>query len=340
MQLRVQDTYKETTNDRQENKSDMIAWKKAELLCVGEIGLPESFPQLVSSAGPFAGRRTISLQIGNSRIKLPVGKNSEFWIQNSTIFHRGKIFLEDVKFLPQGHAPYQTFINLDSRCRYGCRFCVLPKLCLPSKNVKDALEIISKKPESRGIAITSGIPSSPSDTIKKIASLVKKVKRSGLPVGVEVYATRREDLLLLKRSGVDEIKLNLHSWDRRIFEKICPKMKYERILEMISHASDIFGYGKVCSNLLFGLGESDASILEGVEKLAGEGVAATLRLVRVNEYNRSELKPLLQRVKPERMLSLAREQKRIFKRYDLSPKKFQTMCHACGCCDLVPFVDL
>ncbi|RLF29085.1 MAG: biotin synthase, partial [Thermoplasmata archaeon] len=39
-------------------------------------------------------------------------------------------------------------------------------------------------------------------------------------------------------------------------------------------------------------------------------------------------------------LRLAVEQKKVFKKYGLTPETFKTMCHRCGCCDIVPFIDL
>jgi hypothetical protein len=70
---------------------------------------------------------------------------------------------------------------------------------------------------------------------------------------------------------------------------------------------------------------------------------ATLRAIRVNELNRADLERALGGAPPvtaDRMLNLAREQKRILRDYGLSPLGFRTMCHACLACDIVPFWDV
>ena len=42
----------------------------------------------------------------------------------------------------------------------------------------------------------------------------------------------------------------------------------------------------------------------------------------------------------ERLVRLAQEQKRILEEHGLTTLTFQTMCHSCGCCDIVPFRDV
>ena len=104
-----------------------------------------------------------------------------------------------------------------------------------------------------------------------------------------------------------------------------------------------FGRNKVCSNIIFGLGETDETVLNGVRALAGMGAVATLRAIRVSALNRGDLDRTLGKLRPVtagRMLNLAREQKTILQDHGLSPLGFKTMCHACLACDIVPFWDV
>ena len=100
----------------------------------------------------------------------------------------------------------------------------------------------------------------------------------------------------------------------------------------------------MCSNLIVGLGETDVELLAKVEELAKRGIVATLRGVRVNELNSRKLKNALgflpEPVKAERLLSLAQKQKEILEKHGLTTSKFETMCHKCRCCDIVPQQDL
>ena len=73
------------------------------------------------------------------------------------------------------------------------------------------------------------------------------------------------------------------------------------------------------------------------------GAVATLRALRRSEHNIASLEEALGKLEPvgaDRMLRLAREQKKVFQDYGLSPLKFKTMCHKCLGCDIVPFVDV
>jgi biotin synthase-related radical SAM superfamily protein len=105
----------------------------------------------------------------------------------------------------------------------------------------------------------------------------------------------------------------------------------------------VFGKGKVSSNIIIGMGESDRNVIEGVERLAEMGVLATLRPLRLNDLNRREMEAALGHLEPvseERLVRLALEQKRILEENGLSTLTFDTMCSACTCCDLVPFRDV
>ena len=77
---------------------------------------------------------------------------------------------------------------------------------------------------------------------------------------------------------------------------------------------EVFGEGKVTTNLLVGLGESDENLLDGVRYFAERGIVATLRPLRINDFNREPLTeafgPLVP-VTAERIVDLATRAKAI-----------------------------
>ena len=75
--------------------------------------------------------------------------------------------------------------------------------------------------------------------------------------------------------------MNVETFDPEIFQKVCGELDLDWIMEALEHAVKVFGRGKVTTNIIFGLGESDRSILEGVERLAGMGIVPTLRPLRL-----------------------------------------------------------
>lgn len=338
-----------------------IAKKKAELLAGGPVKISKDFrlPFLPSrsTAGPGAGAVGVVFAFGNTRAKKPISREAgEFELVDQdgklAIFKGGKRFIANVELVPTLlHAPFQAFVNLDNACVMDCKFCASPRLGHETtKNLTDEriLAMImdaSKRKDFESVALTSAVPDSPQMTVRRMASIVKKVRDSlpEVPIGVEPYATRPDEVELLRDSGADEIKLNIESFDRDIFEKICPKRDYDTILHVINHSCEVFGKNRVCSNIIFGLGETDETVLEGTKVLANMGAVATLRALRRNEYNIRGLEECLgplAPVKAERMLMLAREQKKILRSYGLSPLRFKTMCHSCLSCDLVPFWDV
>ena len=175
--------------------------------------------------------------------------------------------------------------------------------------------------------------------------IVKRIREAlpDVPIGVEPYVDRLEQIDALRDAGADEIKLNIETYDREIFSKVCGELDLDWVLEAISHAVDVFGRGNVTSNVIFGMGESDEVLLQGVEDLARRGCVAVLRPLRLNDMNRQAMEEALGPLPPtgpDRLLRMAEEHKRILRENGLDTRQIRTMCPECGCCDIVPFRDI
>jgi biotin synthase-related radical SAM superfamily protein len=337
------------------------AMLKAELLAGGHVtireGLRLPFPASRSTAGPGAGRSAIVFSFGGTRAKKAISREpGEFELVDRdgrfSLERGGKRFIDEVELIPtMMHAPYQAFVNIESACVYDCKFCNSPRL--PRHATKDLtddkiVEMIleaSGKEGFQSVAFTSAVAQSPTMTIRRMAGLVRRVRGAlpHVPIGVEPYATRPDEVDMLRDAGADEIKLNVETFDRDIFEKVCGEMDLDHILHAVNHAGEVFGRNRVCSNIIFGLGEDDENVLHGVKVLANMGAVATLRALRRDETNIVALEECLGRlepVKPDRMLRLATEERAILEKHGLSTLEFKTMCHACLSCDIVPFWDV
>jgi biotin synthase-related radical SAM superfamily protein len=339
------------------------ARKKAELITQGKIYIPDQIklpiPYDRSTAGPNAGSKTIAFSFDNKNIKLEVSKNQDeiFKLQeHNGIMNIKKykdIFLENVHLLPTIlHAPYQAFINLKNRCIYNCAFCSLShekQDFLQKYNREKYVKLLLKTSDRnnlQAIALTSGIYPDNKTIIKIMCDIIQEVteKIPSIPIGVEPCIFEKNEIILLKKAGADEIKINLQITDEKLFKKICPSFEYHTTLSMLKEAVSIFGKGNVTSNLIFGLGESDESVIKIIDLLASMGVVSNLRKLRVNDVNIDKLNKSLPGKIPststDRILHLAMEQKKILQKYNLTTKSCTTMCHPCGCCDLVPFWDI
>lgn len=335
--------------------------KKAILLRGGAVQLPPGFqvPFRISrsTAGPGAGKRSIVFIFYGLRVKKAiVQEEAEFQLvlrDGGYSLHRhGSPFLDEVDIGPVVfHSPEQAFFNLDQRCMYHCLYCNSPLLDVEATKGLTKEKIVQMTKEAMrsmsvlSLSITSGVHGSVQETVERMADCIRHVRQEipGLIIGVEPYVQSREQIEMLRQAGADEIKINLETPDPEIFSIVCPELDHSLIWRMLQEAVDIFGKGKVATNIIYGMGESDRSILDAVEKLASMGVAAGLRMLTLNDTNRPYMEAALGELSApsvERMTHLAKEHKRILSQYGLDPRSYHTMCFACTCCDLVPFRDL
>ncbi|MCL1983991.1 MAG: radical SAM protein [Methanomassiliicoccaceae archaeon] len=350
----------EDLTDPESGLTDRLVRKKAQLILGGDVLLPEGYrmPYRISrsTAGPGAGKRSAVFAFGGMRVKKGISYGSgDFELKDEngrlSLTRNGVPFLDRVDIVPVVfHSPEQAFFNLDQRCIYNCRFCTSPLLkgdatrTLSDDNIVKMIRDAMNDHNVVSAALTSGVVGSVHDTVNRMVSCVRAIRAAfpHIPIGVEPYVDAIEQIEALKQAGADEIKINLETPRRDIFERICPELDHSAVLEMLRASVKIFGPGKVTTNLIFGIGESDGDLENCMEMLASFGCVPGLRAVRVNEMNEKNLKDagIVPGITEERMIRLADIQKRILNEYSLTTRTFRTMCFECGCCDLVPFRDL
>jgi len=339
-------------------EEDLIR-RKAELVLGGDVLLPEGFRMPCrlsrSTAGPGAGSGSAVFSFGGYRVKKSVSRTAgEFELRvgkdGMSLTRGGEPFLEGVSILPVAfHCPEQAFFNLDQRCIFNCAFCASPRL---ERDITKGLTderivsmIRSHDPEIGAIALTSGVVGSVEATVTRMESCVRALKAGfpGATIGVEPYVENAGQVRRLREAGADEIKINVETATEGIFRRVCPELDRDALLSCLREAVPIFGRGRVASNLIFGLGETDPEVEETLEMLASMGVVAGLRPVKHSALNRESMEAALgslEKVSPARMIRLAGMHRRILESHGLDTRTFRTMCFECTCCDLVPFRDL
>ncbi|MCL2607285.1 MAG: radical SAM protein [Methanomassiliicoccaceae archaeon] len=340
-------------------EEDLIR-KKTQLILGGDVLLPAGYkmPYRISrsTAGPGAGKRSAVFSFGGMRVKKGISYDAgEFELTDNdgmlSMTRNGEPFLNGIEIKPVVfHSPEQAFFNLDQRCKYNCKFCTSPLLkedvtkTLTDEKIVEMIRNATEEQNVLSVALTSGVAESVNDTVDRMVSCVKAIRGEfpKIPIGVEPYADSEVQIKKLKDAGATEMKINLETPRKDIFEMICPELNYDRILKMLRYSVEIFGRGKVTTNLITGIGETDDDLAECMEMLASFGCAAGLRAIRLNDLNRENMENagVVFNMTEERMIRLVHLQKKIFFDNGLTTRTFDTMCFECGCCDLVPFRDL
>jgi biotin synthase-related radical SAM superfamily protein len=267
------------------------------------------------------------------------------------IEHNGDVvILKDNKELVRGkidpvvaHCPEQTYITISEQCMYDCKFCSVPKFQGKIKTLEEVLAIIEKvKKDGKltTIAFTSGVATTPENEIDRVVEYVKAVKKYNVPIGVAVYPTK-DSSQRLRDAGVTEVKYNVETMDREIFERVCSGRKGQSldfILSSLRDAVTVFGKNRVSSNIIIGLGETDECVRKGVEYLAKMGVIAVLRPITISPYRQGEISAI--RPSPERLIRLTKMTHKILNTFDLDVTVSRTMCLLCTGCDLTPVRDI
>jgi len=325
--------WKLRTPQRAQSGSMSEALLKARLICAGKVRVEAKIPPgyiCKDAAGPHGSKRTIFFEFGKHRVKMEIA-HSDFCLRQEN----GKFFLFEgekkvlvVKLLkPVFHAPEMAFFNLLPGCEYNCSFCTLGGREQRDVDLQGYLRLVeAKQNEIKSIALTSGVSADGKDVnlMKEFLAMAKKFE---LPIGVEPFVTKKEQIDELANGGADEIKINVHSFANDVLARYCPAF-LRNTQALLEHAIRLFGEGKVTTNVLLGLGESRENLLEGLEQLASLGVIPCLRYVQG-----------FSSLSPSALLEIAQESKRIMARYGIK-NNMETMCLSCKCCDIVPGWDV
>jgi len=322
---------------------------KALLIAAGGVDIDEKLLGRITTpaSGPGAGLTSFFLKFNGHRVRLGIKHNSKF---KASLDGNEVVIRENGKEVVRGHledalahCPKQAYITVSEVCIFDCQYCPVPllggRVKLPEnveKKITDVLANPELADQLNAIALTSGVEKSPRDEVERIAGIVKRLKKYNLPIGVSVYPTPDSNRVL-KDAGADEIKYNVETMDRDLFKTMCPGLSLDFVISALEDAVRVFGRNKVFSNIIIGLGESDDTIINGMEELAKIGVIPILRAA-VEHPLRAHVN--IKRPDAERLLRLAEKEREILDRYGLRCDIAQTMCAPCTGCDLIPHRDL
>jgi biotin synthase-related radical SAM superfamily protein len=321
-----------------------MQWKelKARLLETGRARLSgEAADRFIarSAAGPGAGGTgAVFFSMGSHRVRLALDPLSRI-----EIAHRGNgtadLYFDDNlvpgRLLEPGlHCPGQAFITVTGSCIFGCRYCPVHGISGGRKTVEEIMGMVeSVRHRIHAISITSGVLESIDEEEAYVLDVVRHLQFFNLPIGVSIYPTERTPNRL-KELGVSEVKFNLEAATPELFAAMCPGLDYDRLWQVLGRSVELFGKNRVFSNVIIGLGETDAEMESCIRKMTSRGIIPVLR----------PLNPVADltgfpRPTAERLLVVNHMQEQALEEAGLDPRLALTMCTNCTGCDLVPGRD-
>ncbi len=328
----------------------MSAEIKALLISEGGVEIDERLLGRITTptSGPGAGLKSFFFRFGNHRVRLGIKHGSRY---KATLEGDEVVIREGGQEIARGrfedalaHCPEQAYITVSERCIFNCKYCPVPLLEGHVKSTDDVIKIIEEvehtptlQSQLKAISLTTGVEKSTEEEIKRIVQVVRAVRQYGVPIGVAVYPTA-DSSRLLKEAGATEIKYNVETVDRKIFAKVCPGLSLDAVCAALSDAVQLFGRNHVFTNILIGLGETDETVIAGMEKLARLGVIPILRAVVEHPLRAEQLE--MRRPPAARLLRLARKEREILDKHGLRADVAKTMCALCTGCDLIPHKDV
>jgi len=323
---------------------------KALLLSIGTVQADGLLPRgPVSTAGPGAGEGSIFFQSGSRMVRLSLTESSPLRLVRLTDAPGGDeaALLLDGREVARGrtvapllHCPEQAYITVSERCIYDCKFCAVPRLLGGIKADETVQRMVEQAAQTgllQAISLTSGVEVSPRQEGEKVARIVRSLKGFGVPVGVSISPYPGVNRIL-RDAGAVEVKYNLECADRELFARICPGISWEEIMDALEEAVAVFGRGRVFSNIIVGLGESDRSLKRVIDDLTEKGIMPVLRAVYPHPLRAGAVE--MNRPSVQRLLELARYLRAALDRAGLDGRGALTGCYRCTGCDLTPGRDL
>jgi biotin synthase-related radical SAM superfamily protein len=321
-----------------------VRWKdlKGSLLSRGTArltGLPADKYIARSAAGPGAGGAgSVFFTRDGRRVRLALDPAG-----NIEVIHRGggdaRILLDgreySGKLEPVAlHCPRQAYITVSGSCIFHCRYCPVPAQAGGRKTVDEIVSMVGAvRNRIDAIAITSGVMSDSAEEEAYVITVVRALIPFGIPIGVSIYPTpltpRR-----LHDAGVAEVKFNIEAATPALFADLCPGLDGGLIWHVLEESVALFGRGRVFSNVIVGLSETDAEMESCIRSLTAIGVIPVLRPLSPAAGLKNYRRPA-----KERLMRLADLHYQLLKEADLDPSCAVSMCSACTGCDLVPGRD-
>lgn len=336
---------------------------KTQLLCSG-VKFPDDMRTgRKGGAGPAGGRYVM---VKNTVVNVPVygaALQSPFSVRRvggSCVLENGNSYeisiVEDPQFYQmktKEGIPYKKIALLHGvdclattvcqKCirwrRNPCLFCGIELslkygATIERKTPLQLLEVAqaARKEGVSHVTLTTGTVTETDKGAFMLAESASALRKTGLPIHVQLEPVEREYLELLKDSGADTIGIHGETADKDVFERVCPGKDFSLFESAWREAVDIFGENQVSSYVLVGLGEDHAQMVSGIERMVQIGVIPYIVPFRPISGTLLEDHPFPPSDTVKTYSLIAAES---MKEHGVNPFKNKAGCVRCGACSPV-----
>ena len=179
----------------------------------------------------------------------------------------------------------------DGKCTANCSFCsqarestsranMLSRVIWPVFPTREVIEYI-KKMEKNVQRICIQAMNYP-DVFKDVIELVRRIHAEvNIPISISCQPLTPEQMRKLKEENVDKIGIPLDAATEKLFEEakgssVGGPYLWEKSLEALRNAVQIFGRGRVSTHFIVGLGENDEELISMIQRVVDLGVYPAL----------------------------------------------------------------
>lgn len=179
------------------------------------------------------------------------------------------------------------------KCRANCSFCpqaassrgradMLSRISWPAFKTRDVLDELKKAVENGMVRRVCLQALNYPNVFANLVALTKAIRHLiDVPISLSCQPLSVENVRLLASAGAERIGIPLDAATKRLFEKIKGQLvggpyDWNRQLELLGEAVDVFGKGRVSTHLIVGLGETEEEMVRTVQQCSDIGVLPAL----------------------------------------------------------------
>jgi biotin synthase-related radical SAM superfamily protein len=181
----------------------------------------------------------------------------------------------------------------EQKCNANCGFCpqaresssrtdMLSRVSWPTYPTNQVIERIGAALERRQIERVCIQALNYPEVFSHLVALVAAVfSFTRIPISVSCQPMNREEMVLLVKAGTQRIGIPLDAATREVFDRVKGfqaggPYDWEKQMQVLRNAIEVFGKGMVSTHLIVGIGETEKEMVKAVQDCVDMGIAPGL----------------------------------------------------------------